>query len=369
MQSSSDCYKEERVSTQSTLIKFSKEEVDRMSNSFKKQFIVDMVAHITKRPSGKNGFIYEIRYRKNGYNISASSSDLTIAKAKFIEAARNLSKQKRQPKAKKRDVSFGKIAREWLDFKKGKISEKCWKSYKTMVETKFNENWLSTPITDIHTSDLDSYMRQFHDKPRAYEDMRTIFSSVFKYAIASGIISHNPLELIPFKRAERIARGGLSKKQIYAFLERLKEPRFEKIRQCAYAMYFFGLRPSELDHEAHFDNGFLIARNRKRKGGKVEYKKIPIPQQAQGLLDLSKPITMPYVYSKFAHLMKEALGEENLTSYNLRHTFASLCAEKVREEVVEIWMGDSPERLVGKYYIHYSDEFMKEQMSKVEFYL
>ena len=80
----------------------------------------------------------------------------------------------------------------------------------------------------------------------------------------------------------------------------------------------------------------------------MEYKKIPIPQQAQGLLDLSKPITMPYVYSKFAHLMKEALGEENLTSYNLRHTFASLCAEKVREEVVEIWMGDSPERLVGK---------------------
>ena len=35
--------------------------------------------------------------------------------------------------------------------------------------------------------------------------------------------------------------------------------------------------------------------------------------------------------------------------------------------IVEIWMGDSPERLVGKTYVHYSDEFMKMQMGTVSF--
>ena len=78
---------------------------------------------------------------------------------------------------------------------------------------------------------------------------------------------------------------------------------------------------------------------------------------------------MPFEYSKFARLMKEALGDEGLTSYNLRHTFATLCAEKVREEVVDIWMGDSPERLIGKFYIHYTDDFLKKQMEKVNFIL
>ena len=64
--------------------------------------------------------------------------------------------------------------------------------------------------------------------------------------------------------------------------------------------------------------------------------------------------------------MKEALGED-LTPYNLRHTFASLCSQSVKPELVELWMGDSPERLVGKTYVHYSDEFMKEQMNTVKF--
>lgn len=58
---------------------------------------------------------------------------------------------------------------------------------------------------------------------------------------------------------------------------------------------------------------------------------------------------------------------EGLTPYNLRHTFASVCAEYVSAEVVDIWMGDSPQRLVGKVYVHYSDEFMKAQMAKVKF--
>ena len=30
-------------------------------------------------------------------------------------------------------------------------------------------------------------------------------------------------------------------------------------------------------------------------------------------------------------------------------------------------MGDSPERLVGKTYVHYSDEFMRKEMDKVKF--
>lgn len=63
---------------------------------------------------------------------------------------------------------------------------------------------------------------------------------------------------------------------------------------------------------------------------------------------------------------EKALGE-GLTPYNLRHTFASICAESVRPDVVDLWMGDSPERLVGKVYVHFSDDFMKAQMDTVKF--
>lgn len=220
-------------------------------------------------------------------------------------------------------------------------------------------------IGDIYTKDIDELMQEL-DTPRRYEDMRTVFNGIFKYAIASGIIVHNPVTLVPFKRAERKQRKRLSDTQIITFLNRLKEPYFERIRQVAYILYFFVLRPCEIDEETKFENGFLICRNRKRKNGKIEYKKIPIPKQAQELLNFEIPIKPQISYDRWLDIIKIALGD-NLTPYNLRHTFASICAEHAREEIVDIWMGDSPERLIGRTYVHYSDEFLKSEMYKVKF--
>ena len=39
----------------------------------------------------------------------------------------------------------------------------------------------------------------------------------------------------------------------------------------------------------------------------------------------------------------------------------------VRPDIVDIWMGDSPQRLVGKVYTHFPDDFMYEQMQSVKF--
>jgi len=47
-------------------------------------------AHVIKRPSGSHTFLYEIRYRKKGYNIAVSSTDINEAKRKFIQTAKSL---------------------------------------------------------------------------------------------------------------------------------------------------------------------------------------------------------------------------------------------------------------------------------------
>lgn len=347
----------------SATIKFTKEEIDMMSKTFKKEFIANgCVGHLIKRPSGKRSFCYEIRYRRNGYNISVSNKDIKIAKTLFIEATKHLQTPEQKKKEK---IQFGTITDEWLIYKKGKIANKTWKSYESLANLHFTNVWREKPITQIRTADLDNLMRAL-DNPRTYEDLRTVLNQIFNYAIASGIISNNPLALIPFKRAERKNREALTDDQIIAFLKRICEPQFEKIRQTAYIFFFFGIRPCELDEEAHFENGFFICRNRKRKNGKIEYKKIPIPKQAQGLIEFDKPIISNLPYKKFMDLIKEALGD-GLTPYNLRHTFASICAEAVRQDIVEIWMGDSPERLVGKTYVHFKDDFMRAEMDKVNF--
>lgn len=355
--------------TLSATIKFTKEEIDMMSKTFKNEFIANgCVGRIIKRPSGKKSFCYEIRYRRNGYNISVSNNNINVAKRLFIAATKNL----KTPEAlAKNKLKFGTIIDEWINYKRNKIAYQTWQSYCTYSKRYFSEDLRSRAISDIRTADIDKLMQQLGGNPRIYEDMRTILNQTFKYAIASGIITHNPVTLIPFVRAERQTRERMSKAEIFRFLQRLQEPIFDRIRQLAYVLYFFGLRPCEIDDETRFENGFLICRNRKRKNGKIEYKKIPVPIQAQGLLDFDKPIKPALSYDRWLNLMKEALGKnangQHFTPYNLRHTFASTCAEAAKPEIVELWMGDSPERLVGKVYVHYSDEFMRAEMDKVKF--
>jgi integrase len=53
--------------------------------------------------------------------------------------------------------------------------------------------------------------------------------------------------------------------------------------------------------------------------------------------------------------------------YFLRHTFATTCTQYVRPDIVDTWMGDSSERLVGRVYTHFPDKFMSEQMDLVQF--
>ena len=353
----------EKEKTLSAEIKFTKEEVDMMSKTFKKEFIANgCVGHVIKRPSGKKGCYYEIRYRRNGYNITSSNADLQTAKKLFIETTKNLDSPEKLAQNK---LKFGTIVNEWLEYKKGKITYHQWQNHESRARRFIPEDLKDKQIKDIHTADIDRLLK-FDDNPRMYEEVRSLFNQIFKYAKASGIISHNPVELIPFKRAKRENRKPLTEKQIEAFFNCLKQPEFERIRQIAYTLYFFGLRPCEIDKELHIENGFLICRNRKRKGGAVEYKKIPIPEQAREYIDFTKPIKYPIAQHKTAEIIKKALGD-NLTPYNLRHTFATICAEHVREEIVEVWLGDSPERLTGKVYVHYSDKFMQEQMNLVKF--
>ena len=348
----------------SSLLHFTYKEIKNMATTFKKVFIANgLCAHVLKKPSGKNSYCYEIRYRSNGYDIRAYSTDLTKAKELFIAKTTAQEIEKYRIKDKKTTGNlFCHIFEQWHQYKYGTLCEKEHNRFRTNFYN-LPEELRNKPINAITTLDLDKVMKEV--KPRKYEELRTLFNGIFKYAMASGILTHNPVALIKFKRSERQTRGALSEDEIKAFLGRVKAAKYDAIRQFAYVLYFFGLRPCEIDQETHREGEFLIARNRKRKNGKIEYKKIPIPTQAQGLIDWDKPLTTNLHRLKVNDTMKELL--DGKTAYYLRHTFATTCQQYVRPDIVDIWMGDSPTRLVGRVYTHFPDKFMREQMNLVVF--
>lgn len=350
----------------STLIHFTQKEISKMAKTFKKEFIGNgLAAHVLKRDLYKKAVYYIIRYRRNGYEIQVGATTLEEAKEKFLEAtkAENIEKYRRKEKRAKKN-SFLFITQEWLEFKKDKLNARTHKNYESYCQRYLYPVLGDMDISIIKTIDINGIMTKVEG--RVYEDLRVVLNSVFKYALASGVITHNPMLLIPFKKAERNNRRAMTEDEVKKMIERLNTDEYSDYKRTFLILLFFGLRPCELD-EARFEGDFLIARNAKRKNGKIEYKKIPICKQAREMLDLNAPVEALHRTDVLNRIFKRIMEDEEVTQYFLRHTFATVCQQYVRPDIVDIWMGDSSERLVGRVYTHFPDKFMIEQMQNVVF--
>ena len=96
-----------------------------MDKTFKKEFIANgLASHILKRKKRVNAISFEIRYRRNGYNIYVCASTIDAAKEKFLQATlpENIEKYRMPTIAGKLyKHSLKAIALEWLKTKEGKI--------------------------------------------------------------------------------------------------------------------------------------------------------------------------------------------------------------------------------------------------------
>ena len=337
----------------SGIIHFEYKELKNMPIDAKKEFIAEgCIAHITKRPSGKGTVCYEIRYRRKGKNISVSSTDLSEAKQKFIDALSVKTHSKK---------SMEDIINAWIQRKSLKVCEGTVKNYRTYCRDYIFPIIGKLPISEVRLSHLDTIFARVQNKPRAREDIWGILIAVWNIAILDGLTDRNIVRAIPYIKSERKHFQALTYEQERALLEALKCPKLKKYEYWVHLLVFFGLRPCEAK-DAVIGEKFLITRNRKRKHGKIEYKKIPItPIAREFMVPQTAPIKMNSLYVALRKIFPW------LTIYQLRHTFASRCQEFVRQEIVEVWLGDSSQKLIANTYTHYSDDFMIEEAEKIDY--
>ena len=110
------------------VLQFTEEEIEKMPKTFRKEFRTDgCTSHIRKRPCGKGSYTYEIRYRRNGYNVTVTCKNLQEAKKKFIEKLKKAQPCDKQ-KVSKVPVTFSEFATYYFEtFRKRKVAEKTYK--------------------------------------------------------------------------------------------------------------------------------------------------------------------------------------------------------------------------------------------------
>ena len=343
--------------------RFSAKELSLMPKTFRKEFRTQgCTAHVRKRRSGKNSWNYEIRYRRNGYNITASANNLDQAKHKFIEM---LGSAEKCVKNKERTIpsTFDKFANYFFEkFYKRKVGESTFRvamsNYKNHVVPHFGDMPLKSITADKCQELLDRLIDE--DKVRTEENVFTMLNMIFKAAVKHGVMAHNPIDMVFHTKHEREHGKALTKDEERKLLEQTAGTPYQLM--FAIGLYT-GLRPNEYK-TAYIDGDFIVANNSKRKNGKVESKKIPITPMLKPYVEDVKDFHFTRL-EQIRHKFNGILPDHKL--YDLRTTFYTRCMEcGVAEVATKTFVGHALGGMADTY-TDLSDEFLYTEGQKLKY--
>ena len=315
---------------------------------------------IRTRKCGKD-LSFELRYRKNGINISASAKDKEIAIKKFTEKLKSaLAMNSGFPQVPSDFHNFSMYYFE--NFRKRLVTPTTYNSDLNKYNLNVKPYLENIPLKKIMPlqcqSVIDRIMQDGH--ARTAQDVFSLLNVIFKTAIAHGLIERNPLAiLIPVKH-EREHGKALSKAEEKYLLEQTAGTEFQLM--FAVALYT-GLRPNEYE-TAKIVNGFIVAVNSKRKNKKIEYKKIPISPMLQPYLNGVSELNF-FAVKVIRDKFNLILPKHRL--YDLRTTFYTRCQECGIADVARMeFVGHSLGKL-GNTYTDLSDEFLLSEGKKLNY--
>ncbi len=345
------------------IVDFTEKEIKTMPKIFKRLLILQKKrCRLRTRQSGKNSITYEIRYRRDGYDVHACGKTLELAKANFLEKLKTA-----QPVAEKTGggcafpETFTAFALYYFEnFRREKIVDASYRLDLSRLKNHLSPRFKEKPIKKITPPECKNILDEVRatGKSKTALELHSLLSIIFKGAIAHGIITQNPMTTV-FKAKHESKHGkALSKSDEITLLNALKGSIYETATALA---LFCGLRPNELK-TAQIQGDFIQARNSKRKGGKIEYKKIPIINRLRPFLPADGVFYIPHL-DALREQIRNVLPAHKL--YDLRTTFYTRCDEMgVAPPARDYFVGHSSGVLTNTYR-DLSDAYLLQEAEKL----
>ena len=147
---------------------------------------------------------YEIRFRRDGYDVSASGLTIELAKKNFLKKLKTA-----KPKMKGHSTiptTFNAFATYYFEnFRILKVTAQTYRAdisrYNNYLKPAFDERELSR-ITPLECQSL---LREINDtgKGKTADEIYSLLSIIFKGAIKHNVLDKNPLDIIYFEKHER----------------------------------------------------------------------------------------------------------------------------------------------------------------------
>ncbi len=335
---------------------FTEKEISKMPSKIRK--IIELKGGLQKHLRFKNGY-YEYRMSINGVHYSAAAKTQQEAKRKFLERLQKGPAEKGPPVPK----TFTAFALFYFEnFRKRKVAPLTYENDLRRIRKHLRPYFKELPLKEITPFLCQRFLDGLSDqgKGKTVDDLHSLLNVIFKMAIAHGLISSNPLDMVFHQTHERVHGKALTKEEEAELLRRTEGTPY--LRMFAVALYT-GLRPNEYE-TAVLRDGIIYANNSKRHNGKKETKRIPVsPMLAPYLADGGEISFLPC--KKLWAVFKAILPEHTLK--DMRTTFYTRCREcGVADAARDEFMGHSSGVLADTY-TDLSDEYLVREAAKIRY--
>ena len=367
-----DKKEEERLQTAaSSIVTFSKKEIDKMPQNFRKIFKAGKVrAHVRLRKDN----IYEIKWQFNHNVIIATSKHLDVCKEKFLEKLSKINPtytfwRERRTSAKTY-TPFIPYMQKWLETaKKPFIKETTYTQYIQTLRAYIIPKFEKRTLESIQSFELQEMINEMSEsgRNRTAKKIYQLLSTLFEYAVADGIITLNPIAKVRLARYEVKHGTPLTKEEEYALIQAMQEK--PSIYNQAYVfMMYTGLRRSELASVTIDGNWITLITSKQRKGMKEKKRSIPISPMLRKVLpfiDIEQIKTASLCV--LTNRIKDICPHHHL--HDLRHTFITRAQEcGIRREIVSLWAGHKADSSITTTVYTHFQERSELQLQEVEKY-
>lgn len=342
---------------------FTDKEILQMPKTFKKIILANRKrCRVRVHVSGKNTTTYELRYRRDGFELSACGKTIELAKAKMIEKMKQAKPKPKRSSEYDVPTKFQEFAEYYNEkFRKRKLAPETYYKNKNRYHNHIFPAIGNMEIARITPTICQNFLDDLFARglKKTASEAFSMMNVVFKGALAHGIIERNPLDIVVLEKYDQEHGKALSREEEAALMNDVQgTPRGILYAICLYT----GLRPNELRKPIKIEGRLLIAVNSKRKGQKIEYKRIYICDKLAAILKSVDDI--PSLHDKYlsTEFPKHCPGHR---LYDLRVTFNTRCKELgVADHAREHFMGHSLGAL-GEAYTDLSDEYLLSEGKKL----
>ena len=250
------------------------------------------------------------------------------------EAENYFAKLKENPNIPKITDSFSQVYERWKKEYEDRIAPVTMATYK--AAWKYFEKVHPLPIVDLTVSQLQECINECKNGRSTLNDMRTVCSLVFKYAIINKLVTDNPAQHLYVNAKKKGTRPAFTTEELEKIrLAVGKQPYADYV----YFMCYTGFRPNEmlcLKKDAYQKDKNVLIGGFKTEAGTNRI--VPVSAKIAPILTERMAFNSEYIFPRSdgtlmtdEHFRKYCfnplmvtLGIEGKVPYSCRHTFANL---------------------------------------------